>query len=256
MGVILDVLVGPVASAVSPETPIQDAITEAKALLETLGEFDSGEAEEIASRIEELGGMLEARVESLIEDLEGSEEPRDWDLSECGNYYDTVKAGSAEDALEIACNNVDRSNYDDIEKDMEVEVRVRCALTGESDSQTVTLISDTEFDLQEYSDQLPDDIGCSQAHEAGAYLLRILDALKAGNRKNLVWECELPYALDGRNHAKLNHVLAFLHRVWSKVDSGNEERAVRLALKGIAADRDCEREVRKVINGVFEVFSG
>lgn len=67
---------------------------------------------------------------------------RHWDLYEEGNCYDTVEADSAEEALDIARDNVDRANYAGAKGTIWIRVEVRCEETGEGDSATVTLDED------------------------------------------------------------------------------------------------------------------
>lgn len=79
---------------------------------------------------------LEA-VDAAREALRVSDEPRQWRLSECGHEYTTITASSCEEALEEARDGVERDNYSDAEGTLWITVRVRCELTGESDSDTV-----------------------------------------------------------------------------------------------------------------------
>jgi hypothetical protein len=74
--------------------------------------------------------------------LVGSDCPRQWDLREGGYEYDEITAESAEEALEIARENVDRSNYSECKGTLWIDVRVSCEETGEDDSDTVTLDED------------------------------------------------------------------------------------------------------------------
>lgn len=65
-----------------------------------------------------------------------------WELTEQGYTYDSVDAASAEEALTIAHNNVDQSNYSDAsdaEGTIWIDIRVHCPETGESERDTVTL---------------------------------------------------------------------------------------------------------------------
>ncbi|NJO18565.1 MAG: hypothetical protein HC877_23410, partial [Thioploca sp.] len=68
---------------------------------------------------------------------------RTWSLYEEGYEYSEVLASTASEALDIAIENVDRSNYgnddDDDNNTMWIEVEARCKLTGEYESATVTL---------------------------------------------------------------------------------------------------------------------
>lgn len=61
-----------------------------------------------------------------------------WELYEESQPYDQVEADSVDDALEIAEDNVDPSNYN-FESTIYVEVYVRNEVTDESGSLTVTL---------------------------------------------------------------------------------------------------------------------
>jgi hypothetical protein len=74
--------------------------------------------------------------------LIGSDCPRQWALREEGYEYDEITADSAEEALEEARSNVDRSNYSESTGTLYINVRVDCEETGESDSATVTLDED------------------------------------------------------------------------------------------------------------------
>lgn len=71
--------------------------------------------------------------------LVASDEPREWDLSEEGLYYETVSAPSLTDALKIAADNVSESNYDHPDGTLWIDVSVVCAVTGEGDRDTVAL---------------------------------------------------------------------------------------------------------------------
>lgn len=81
--------------------------------------------------------VVDARSE-----LSGSDEPREWTLTEEAHDYDTITASSVEDALREARSNVDRSNYDGAEGTIWIDVRVHCELTGEELSGTVQLDED------------------------------------------------------------------------------------------------------------------
>lgn len=63
-----------------------------------------------------------------------------WELAEAGHWYTTVTAPSREEALKQARDSVDRGNYSDCEgTTLYIDVRVRNVITGENDSDTVTL---------------------------------------------------------------------------------------------------------------------
>lgn len=71
--------------------------------------------------------------------------PRPWELYEEGHHYATITADSAEEALDEARDNVDRSNYPTEDADgnetgetLWIDVRVVCRLTGEEETATVT----------------------------------------------------------------------------------------------------------------------
>lgn len=83
----------------------------------------------------------ERALEEAREALSGSDCPREWQLTEEGEGYDTIEATSAEEALAEA-RNVDRSNYSDAEGTIWIDVRVHCEETGEEASDTVTLEPD------------------------------------------------------------------------------------------------------------------
>jgi hypothetical protein len=78
-------------------------------------------------------------LDAAREELAGSDCPRDWALTEKGYEYDTITAESAEEALEEARSNVDRSNYNDAEGTLYIDIRVDCEESGESETGTVTL---------------------------------------------------------------------------------------------------------------------
>lgn len=63
----------------------------------------------------------------------------EWELCECGHWYDTVSADSAEGAMQVARDNVDRSNYADCAGTVYIDVGARNKVTGEDASDTVTL---------------------------------------------------------------------------------------------------------------------
>jgi hypothetical protein len=94
------------------------------------------------------GQRCEHIVASLAADaaLEAAREalraqPRTWDLCEEGHWYSTVTATSCEEALTLAREGVDRANYD-VQHTIWIDVRVRCVLSDESDSDTVALDPD------------------------------------------------------------------------------------------------------------------
>lgn len=67
-----------------------------------------------------------------------------WNLYEgdMGSAYATITADSAEEALVAARSNVDRSNYDDADGTLWIDVRVVNQITGEEATDTVTLDPD------------------------------------------------------------------------------------------------------------------
>lgn len=66
-----------------------------------------------------------------------------WDLYEGSGYpYATITADSAEEALEEAKSNVDRSNYEGADGTLWIDVRVINQVTGEEATDTVTLDPD------------------------------------------------------------------------------------------------------------------
>lgn len=68
----------------------------------------------------------------------GTDCPRVWELREGGYEYAEFTACSAEEALEEARGNVDRSNYNEDAGTLYIQVSVTCPETSESDSDTVT----------------------------------------------------------------------------------------------------------------------
>lgn len=101
----------------------------------------------------------EQAVEQLRKALAASDEEREWTLREEGQEYNTVLASSAEEALETARANVDRSNYSEAEGTIWIDVRVDCEETGESDSCTVTLDEDEpECSASEHDWQSPHEL--------------------------------------------------------------------------------------------------
>ncbi len=85
----------------------------------------------------------EEALEQAQQALTGSDCPRQWYLSEEGEGYDAIEASSAEEALYVARNNVDRSNYPDAdERTIWIKVRVQCPETEEADFATVALDPD------------------------------------------------------------------------------------------------------------------
>lgn len=83
--------------------------------------------------------QAEHAVDIAREALAASGESRAWDLSEGGTRYDTVHAGSAGEALEIALLNFDASAYD-AETTMLVRLYVACPATGEQSSTSVEIV--------------------------------------------------------------------------------------------------------------------
>lgn len=75
-------------------------------------------------------------VDAALDALRDSGEPRPWELSEEGCHYDTVLAASLAEALDLARDAVDASNYDDASGTLWIGVSVTCPLTGETDSAT------------------------------------------------------------------------------------------------------------------------
>jgi hypothetical protein len=63
----------------------------------------------------------------------------EWDLYEGGHHYDTISAETAQDALDVARDNVDSSNYCEITETIWIDVRVCCKETGEDASDSVAL---------------------------------------------------------------------------------------------------------------------
>lgn len=65
-----------------------------------------------------------------------------WDLYEEGECYRTITAETADEAIEIAKDNVDRSNYSDAEGTIWIDVLARNLVTGEEECATVQLDED------------------------------------------------------------------------------------------------------------------
>lgn len=103
----------------------------------------------------------DAAFDAARDALRDSDEPRDWILCEEGYDYETVESPSAEEALEEARSNVDRSNYPDLEGTIWIDVSVRCKETGEEDSDTVACEAEEPectSDATEHNWQSPHDI--------------------------------------------------------------------------------------------------
>lgn len=80
----------------------------------------------------------DARVEVARKALRDSDEPRPFALTEEGQEYCAdFEATSVAEALEEARSNVQRSNYDEAEGTIWIDVRVRCELTEEEDADSV-----------------------------------------------------------------------------------------------------------------------
>ncbi len=108
----------------------------AEMALEDLPE-DAPDAEQ--ERAEERMDAADTARDAAQEALVGSDCPREWALREGGYEYDTITATSPKEALDIARDNVDRSNYNDTDGTLWISVRVDCEETGEDVSATVTL---------------------------------------------------------------------------------------------------------------------
>ena len=83
-------------------------------------------------------GSTECRVDEIDDEITRTR----WALIEDGQEYTTIEADSAEEALEIAIDNVDPSCYDSRSKTIWISVEVRCDETDESLSETVALDPD------------------------------------------------------------------------------------------------------------------
>ena len=124
--------------------PLRQAVTAAEArVAAATARHESAEtdqAEELAAAALE---SAEEELDAAREALDGSDCPREWELSEAGYTYSTITACSAEEALTEARDNVDRSNYSSVDDEgpggtMWIDVRVHCRETGEETSDTVT----------------------------------------------------------------------------------------------------------------------
>jgi hypothetical protein len=62
-----------------------------------------------------------------------------WRLCEGETWYATVEAPDAAAALEIARDNVEASNYNDMDATIWIPIRVQCEATGDEDADTVRL---------------------------------------------------------------------------------------------------------------------
>lgn len=81
---------------------------------------------QLADQLVERWGLLDA--------------PRSWDLCEEGTWYDTITARSAREAMRVARENADASNYDwNRLQTLRLDLRVRCVATDEEDSDTVEI---------------------------------------------------------------------------------------------------------------------
>jgi hypothetical protein len=112
------------------------ALTVAQEALDAIAEPADDCAE--GHRVSEAEDRLREAQLALV----GSDCPRQWELREDGYLYDEVTADSAEEALAIVRDNVDRSNYSDCTGTLWIDVKVTCEETGESDSDNVTLEPD------------------------------------------------------------------------------------------------------------------
>ena len=74
--------------------------------------------------------VADAEYKAAIEALASSDEPRLWDVYEDG-YYATIEASSADEALEIALEDFDRSNRSTDEGTVWVDIHAHCILTDE-----------------------------------------------------------------------------------------------------------------------------
>jgi len=127
-------------------TPLADAlgaaIEAAKAAEEAYQGSEEGSPEETALKL--VADQADDAVEAARTALAKSDEERTWQLTEEGEGYDTEKAGSAAEALDIARDNVDRDNYgySNDQRTLYVDVRVNCEATGEEAEATVALEPD------------------------------------------------------------------------------------------------------------------
>jgi len=115
--------------------PLRDALETAIASRDEAKErwFET-ESTEAQAALDDAEQAVETARDAYID----SDEPREWILREEGYDYAEVEASSMQEALEIACDGVDRGNYSDAEGTIWIGVSVRCELTGEEDSATVT----------------------------------------------------------------------------------------------------------------------
>jgi len=131
-------------------TPLADALIAARAELaaataakEELYDDDSiavDDAVYVAACARE--ELAEKAVEQALDAFIGSDEVCEWKLTEEGQEYGSVLAATAEEALEEARSNVDRSYYEGAIGTIWIDVSVRCVLTGEKASDTVQLDED------------------------------------------------------------------------------------------------------------------
>lgn len=89
--------------------------------------------------LEQASEDADAAVEDARRAYRESDEPRTWTLTEDGQEYGTCEAGSVNEALEEARDNVDGSNYGGPESTVWIDVRVHCEDTDEAGSDTVVL---------------------------------------------------------------------------------------------------------------------
>lgn len=132
-----------VDSVLSTVHPLRAAVEEAEAALAVAQEALDAilePADDCAEghRVSEAEDRLRETQLALV----GSGCPREWKLREGGYDYHTVTATSAEAALKIARDNVDRSYYPDCTGTLWIIVSVRCEETGETESGVATLDED------------------------------------------------------------------------------------------------------------------
>lgn len=109
----------------------------------------------------------EGVVTRAREALAGSDCPRPFALCEGGCWYSTVDATGIENALAIAREGVDPSNYDTTADTLYIDVHVECALTGESGMDTVAVAPEVPpcEDGQEHDWRSPIEVvgGCRES---------------------------------------------------------------------------------------------
>lgn len=122
----------------------QAELEAAEAAYESMESPDEESAEYWRTRLVAARARINAAqqtVESAREALAESDEPRTWILREEGYDYAETVASSADEALDEARSNVDRSNYSG-EGTIWIDFSVRCELTGEESSGTECLDED------------------------------------------------------------------------------------------------------------------